>query len=296
MNEESLRTLLRADGTDYAGDGPPDSRVDLGEVVRVGRRRRRMRAVAGGAAAAAVVVLGLLASLALALPNAAGDRPAAESTGAPSVVPRRVGVGGFDPVLVLRMRPGWLPAGVTAAAHPVLWAAVQSERYAAADGTTDFTISLYAPGFAPRMQQPGQYEWQWAPHAHATIVGRAPGDAAANRALWQRIAEQLATDARRPVPVPGYVTGAGPRQALVGLVYGFDPAQHLPVWVLVLADHAYVPEHGSTDGPGSTAEPASADPPGLRVALVPGGRSPEPAQGRVHVFDDPDDWTIDPVR
>ncbi|MFI5911368.1 hypothetical protein [Dactylosporangium sp. NPDC051541] len=270
MNEDSLRSLMRAD------DEPPESLVDLSAVVSVGRRRRQRR-FAQQALAAALVLAG---GLALAQPGAQPDVSAADPP-TPAVThrqqaPEQGQERGFDPVLVLRFRAGWLPEGVQPDPYPQLWAARQSQRYRSQDGTTDFTISLYAPDFPP--QGHNEKQWPWAPDAYATIAGKAPGDAAANQNLWQHIAEQLDTDAQRPVPLPGYITGVTPGLALVGVEYSYDAAQQRTVWVLVLNDHAYVP--------------GTADDPGLRVPLVPGGRAP----GTVHLLDDPKDWTIDPVR
>jgi hypothetical protein len=72
--------------------------------------------------------------------------------GAPTT-PARVKVNGFDPLLYLRIAPAWLPAGVRTVTGPQMTAASQSISYSVGEGdtpqSTDFTITLYAPGFTP---------------------------------------------------------------------------------------------------------------------------------------------------
>ncbi|MER7280739.1 hypothetical protein ABT369_40535 [Dactylosporangium sp. NPDC000244] len=299
--EEGLRVLMRD------GGAAPASRVDLGRVVTDGRRRRR---AASGAVAAAV--LALVAGAAVALPGWPGGEPVPGASGAADASDAGAGVGGFDPVLVLRLRPGWLPDGVAADPNPSLWAARQSERYADQPATTDFTISLYAPGFVPRFLDPATKAdepamllepadslggrpaqwyseqahpqrsgllWQWAPDAYASVEGITPGSAAQDRAVWRHVAEQLVTNARRPVPVPGYVTDTPAGMALIGMDRVFDRTRQRWATVLVLNRYAYVPP------------PEGRPRPGIEVTLTPGGTA-----GTVHLADHEDEWTIDPVR
>ncbi|MGI5236809.1 hypothetical protein [Dactylosporangium sp. CA-139066] len=153
MNENGLRLLM------HAGEEAPPSRVDLGRVVADGNHRRaRQRAAAGVAAAVAVLAVTGTAALGLrSAPGTADGPPAGPPAAAASASPAHRTAGGFDPILLLRIAPGWLPDGVREDPDPLLWAAVQSVSYTDDGGkfdATDLTITLYANGFMPRWLDP----------------------------------------------------------------------------------------------------------------------------------------------
>ncbi|MEV6923221.1 hypothetical protein AB0M46_01715 [Dactylosporangium sp. NPDC051485] len=320
LDEGAVRGLM------HAGGEAPRSRVDLARVVADGRRRKARRALATGLAAA-VVVLGLTGAAAVALrPAQPGAGPAAGTSGSASASPAQTPrtrrfAGGFDEVLVLRIAPGWLPAGVRERTDRTMWAAMQSLSYTDGrdkGGATEFSITLYAPGHLPRWLDPATAArpgaglavttspapalgagdarwytvaadphttgllWQWAPGAWATVEGKAPGPPGENRAMWRHIAERLGTDGRRAVPVGLTVVTAAP-VALVGMDRGTDPVTGGPQTTLVLADHAYVP-------------PPSRDGPGYRVTLRPDGQVDQGGlDARVVAIARVEDWTTDPV-
>ncbi|WP_432978265.1 hypothetical protein [Dactylosporangium sp. CA-233914] len=338
LDEGDLRVLMHRD------DAPPASRVDLDRVVSDGRRVRRRRGLATSAVSAAAI-LALTGTVALALQSGRPDGMPSQDAGQ-SVMPQRPSAGGFDPVLLLRLKPGWLPQGVTADPDPSLWAAMQSEHYKNQDGTIDFTITLYAKGFVPNSlnhaeagtapgttrstesagagpQSTGSADesrqpdaghakwfsytgnpdhtgmlWKWAPDSYATIDGFAPGTRTEDEALWRHIAEELATNAQRPVPIAAYVESVPSGLFLVGFDRARNPATGLTRTTLTLNTHAYVPAP-ERNGPG------------MRIQITPGGPMPavfEPDTGvdlpgpgptylgTVHVLDDVKDWTIDPIR
>jgi hypothetical protein len=173
LDEQGMRVLLHEDPP----GGMPDSLVDLGRVFADGRQRRRRRQllVTGGAGVLALaVVAGLGVTLQLLPPpvSAPAVRPRA------STPPARVKVDGFDPLLYLRIAPGWLPDGAQPVARPEVTAASQSISYSVGEGdtpqSTDLTITLYAPGFKPFFLGPkteNQLDFSTSP---ADPVGSAP--------------------------------------------------------------------------------------------------------------------------
>ena len=172
LDEHGMRVLLHEDPP----GGMPDSLVDLDRVFADGRQRRRRRhlLVTGGAGALALaVVAGLGVTLQLLPPTSA---PAVQP-GAPKT-PARVKVDGFEPLLYLRIAPGWLPVGAQQVTVPEMTAASQSISYRVGEGdtpqSTDFTITLYAPGFKPFFLGPktqNQLDFSTSP---ADPVGSAP--------------------------------------------------------------------------------------------------------------------------
>ncbi|WP_432830122.1 hypothetical protein [Dactylosporangium sp. CA-092794] len=151
FDEGTLRVLMRAD------DDPPESRVDLALVLADGRRRRRARQGVTMAVTAAVTVLGLTGAAAATLqPPAPAPGPPPTAAAAPSESPStaaagpagsaaaRRSAGGFEPILMLRFAPGWLPAGVHPTGEPSLWAAMQSASFT--DETTKADKATEADG------------------------------------------------------------------------------------------------------------------------------------------------------
>jgi hypothetical protein len=147
LNEHGMRVLLQEDPP----GGMPESLVDLDRVFADGRQRRRRRRllVTGGAG---VLALAVIAGLGVTLHRPPSTSAPAVQPGAPET-PARVKVDGFDPLLYLRIAPGWLPDGAQKIAGPEMTAARQSISYSVGEGdtpqSTDFTITLYAPGFKP---------------------------------------------------------------------------------------------------------------------------------------------------
>ncbi|MFG2043446.1 hypothetical protein [Dactylosporangium sp. NPDC048998] len=185
LDEGALRVLMHAD------DRAPKSRVDLARVVFDGRRRRARRRGAVAGLAAAVAVLALTGATAVALRRGAPEHlPAgppgpAVSAGA-STAPARRSAGGFDPVLLLRIAPGWLPDGVRRVGEPTTWAAMQSAGYGDdrdAFHATEFTITLYAQGFMPRWLDPAT---AGDPNQLAVSTGAAPA-LGAGEARWYTV-------------------------------------------------------------------------------------------------------------